>query len=96
MGWGADPSVRRWPRGRRSACELLMLVIRGSQAAPGGMSSSADNPDPLDDEPSGCGTTSLQGLRVGREVPLRKPLARSVSSHGRASRATAAFLMMII
>jgi hypothetical protein len=120
--------VAAWPTvALVGSYELLMLVIRGSQAAPGGMSSSADNPDPLGARaaeifadqlaadrvpsirairaqlhvgaslgPSGCGTTSLQGLRVGRKVPLRKPLAGSVSSHGRASRATAAFLMMII
>jgi len=129
-GLGHGPvgaAVAAWPAvALVGSYELLMMVIRGSQPAPGGITGSADNPDPLGEQAaevfadqlaahrvpsvrairaqlhvgqpraSGCGTTSLQEPRVGRKVPLRKPLAGSVSSHGRASRATAAFLMMII
>jgi hypothetical protein len=40
--------VAAWPAvALVGSYELLMLVFRGSQAAPGGISSSADNPDPL-------------------------------------------------
>jgi len=40
--------VAAWPAvALVGSYELLMLVIRGSQPAPGGVTGSADNPDPL-------------------------------------------------
>jgi hypothetical protein len=46
--------------------ELLMLVIRGSQPAPGGMSSSADNPDPLGARAAAITAQYLKEALTGR------------------------------
>jgi hypothetical protein len=49
MGWGTGPvgaAAAGWSVALVGSYELLM-VIRGSQAAPGGITDNADNPDPL-------------------------------------------------
>ena len=54
-GLGHGPvgaEVAAWPAvALVGSYELLMMVIRGSQAAPAGIAGSADNPDPYADEP---------------------------------------------
>ena len=53
-GLGHGPvgaAVAAWPAvALVGSYELLMMVIRGSQAAPDGRSGSADNPDPLGEQ----------------------------------------------
>jgi len=57
--------VAAWPAvALVGSYELLMLGIRGSQAAPGGMSSSADNPDPLGARAAEILTDQLAADRV--------------------------------
>jgi hypothetical protein len=54
--------------------ELLMLVIRGSQPAPGGMSSSADNPDPLGEQAAEIFADQLAADRVPSVRAIRAQL----------------------
>jgi hypothetical protein len=56
-GLGHGPvgaAVAAWPAvaliGSVGSYELLMMVIRGSQAAPGGITDNADNPDLLSEQ----------------------------------------------
>ena len=54
--------------------ELLMMVIRGSQAVSDGVSGSADNPDPLGEQAAGIFAGQLARiafLRSARSAQLR-------------------------
>ena len=55
--------------------ELLMMVIRGSQAAPDGMSDSADYPDPLQEQAAEVFADQLAADRVPSVRAIRARLA---------------------
>jgi hypothetical protein len=57
--------VAAWPAvALIGSYELLMMVIRGSQAAPGGISGSADSPDPLGEQAAEIFADQLAADRV--------------------------------
>ena len=68
-------AVAAWPAvAPVGSYELLMMVIRGSQAVSDGVSGSADNPDPLDEQAAGIFAGQLARiafLRSARSAQLR-------------------------
>jgi hypothetical protein len=74
VGSGAG-AVAAWPAvAPVGSYELLMMVIRGSQAVSDGVSGSADNPDPLDEQAAGIFAGQLARiafLRSARSAQLR-------------------------
>ena len=67
--------VAAWPAvALVGSYELLMMVIRGSQAAPGGMTDSADNPDPLGEQAAEIFADQLAADRVPSVRAIRAQL----------------------
>jgi hypothetical protein len=65
-------AVAAWPAvALVGSYELLMMVIRGSQAAPGGITDNADNPDPLSEQAPRYSPMRVTGtpVRAWRRAP---------------------------
>ena len=77
-GLGHGPvgaSVAAWPAVALVGCyELLMMVIRGSQPAPGGITGSADKPDPLGEQAAEIFADQLAAHRVPSVRAIRAQL----------------------
>jgi Protein of unknown function (DUF2637) len=68
-------AVAAWPAvALVGSYELLMMVIRGSQAVPGGITGSADNPDPLGDQTAEIFADQLAAHRVPSVRAIRAQL----------------------
>jgi len=64
--------VAAWPAvALVGSCELLMVVIRSSQAAPDGISGNANNPDPLGDQAAEIFAAQLAQLAADRVPSIR-------------------------
>jgi hypothetical protein len=75
MVWGTGLLVQRWPAvALVGSYELLMMVIRGSQAVPDGMSGSADTQDPLGDQAAEIFADQLTADRVPSVRAIRAQL----------------------
>jgi hypothetical protein len=67
--------VAAWPAvALVGSYELLMMVIRGSQAVPGGITGSADNPNPLGDQAAEIFADQLAAHRVPSVRAIRAQL----------------------
>ena len=77
-GLGHGPvgaAVAAWPAvALAGSYELLMMVIRGSQPAPGGVTGSADNPDPLGEQAAEIFADQLAAHRVPSVRAVRAQL----------------------
>src|SRR5215469_12228539 len=77
-GLGHGPvgaAVAAWPAvALGGSYELLMMVIRGSQPAPGGVTGSADNPDPLGEQAAEIFADQLAAHRVPSVRAIRAQL----------------------
>jgi Protein of unknown function (DUF2637) len=67
--------------------ELLMMVIRGSQAAPDAISDKADNPDPLSEQAAEIFADQLATDRVPSVRAIRAQRLRDYLATGAARRA---------
>ena len=89
-------AVAAWPAvAPVGSYELLMMVIRGSQAVSDGVSGSADNPDPLGEQAAGIfagqltadRVPSVRAIRAAASWPAPVQRPRDYLAAGAASRA---------